>query len=162
MPIYMKYDGIDGAVTSAGFDKWIELESCQMGVNRNISSGAKGNRESSTPSFSDISITKHQDAASTGLFTASLFGEGKKVDIAFTKTGLDGSTQQKYLEITLTNALISSFSTSGHGGDASGQPMEMLSINFTKIEWKHTATDQNNKAAKPTVASWDLAAGKKA
>lgn len=161
MPIYMKYDGIDGAVTAAGFEKWIELDSCQLGVNRAISSGARGNRESSTPSFSDISITKPQDAASTGLFTASLYGEGKKVNIAFTKTSTDGKTQQKYLELTLENTLISSYSTSGMGGDASQQPMESLSLNFTKIEWKHTETDAKNKAAKPAVASWDLASGKK-
>ena len=161
MPIYMKYDGIDGAVTATGFEKWIELDSCQLGVNRSVSAGARGNRESSTPSFSDIAVSKSQDAASTGLFSASLFGEGKKVNIAFTKTSTDGATQQKFLELTLENVLVSSFSTSGHGGDASQQPMEMLSLNFTKIEWKHTETDAKNKAAKPAIASWDLASGKK-
>ena len=161
MPIYMKYDGVDGAVTAAGFEKWIELDSCQLGVNRAIASGARGNRESSTPSFSDITVTKPQDKASTGLFTASLFGEGKKVNIAFTKTSTDGATQQKFLELTLENTLISTFSMSGHGGDASQQPSEMLALNFTKIEWKHTETDMKNKAATPAIASWDLASGKK-
>lgn len=161
MPIYMQYDGIKGAVTAEGFKEWIELESCQLAVNRAISSGARGNRESSTPSFSDIAVSKTQDAASTALFSASLFGEGKKVDIAFTKTSTDGKTQQKYLELELENCLVSSFNTSAHGGDASQQPMESLSLNFTKITWKHTETDAKNKAAKPTIASWDLASGKK-
>ena len=161
MPIYMQYDGIDGAVTATGFEKWIELDSCQLGANRAVSAGARGNRESSTPSFSDISVSKSQDTASTALFSASLFGEGKKVKIAFTKTSTDGATQQKFLELTLENTLVTSFSTSGHGGDASQQPMEMLSLNFTKIEWKHTETDVKNKASKPAIASWDLASGKK-
>ena len=67
MPIYMKYDGIEGAVTAVGFEKWIELDSCQLGVHRAIAGGARGNRESSTPNFSDISVSKPQDAASTGL-----------------------------------------------------------------------------------------------
>ena len=161
MPVYMQYDGIEGQVTAAGFEKWIELDSCQLGVNRAIASGARGNRESSTPNFSDISVTKPQDAASTGLFSASLFGEGKTVKIAFTKTSTDGATQQKFLELTLSNTLVSNFSMSGQGGDASQPPMEMLSLNFTKIEWKHTETDAKNKAAKPAIASWDLASGKK-
>lgn len=29
-PIYMKIDGVDGSVTAAGHEKWIELDSVQM------------------------------------------------------------------------------------------------------------------------------------
>ena len=160
MPIYMHYEGIKGAVTAVGFEEWIELDTCSLGVTRSIAGGARGNRESSTPSFSDISCSKPQDAASTGLFTASLYGEGKTVNIAFTKTSTDGKSQQKFLELTLSNTLISAYSTSGTGGDASQQPHEMIMLNFTKIEWKHTETDVKNKAAKPAIATWDLASGK--
>ena len=34
--IYMKYGDIDGAVTTTGFEKWIELSSFQWGVGRGI------------------------------------------------------------------------------------------------------------------------------
>ncbi len=34
MPIYLKYDGIDGDVTAEGHEKWIELNSFQWGVGR--------------------------------------------------------------------------------------------------------------------------------
>jgi hypothetical protein len=30
--IYMRWDGIDGQVTTQGFDRWIELTSFQFGV----------------------------------------------------------------------------------------------------------------------------------
>ena len=29
-PIYMKYDGVDGSVSAAGHEKWIELTSVQI------------------------------------------------------------------------------------------------------------------------------------
>jgi type VI protein secretion system component Hcp len=38
--------------------------------------------------------------------------------------------------------------------------MESLSLNFTKIEAKYVENDAKNKANKPAIATWDLAAGK--
>ena len=42
MAIYMKMDGIDGQVTTQGFDKWIELLSTSIGIHRHTTSGAGG------------------------------------------------------------------------------------------------------------------------
>ena len=36
MPIYMNFDGITGNVTAEGHEKWIELNSCQLGVHRSV------------------------------------------------------------------------------------------------------------------------------
>ena len=131
----------------------------QLGVNRHVqlSTGHGGNRESSSPSVSELSVSKQQDSASTALLKASLFGEGKKCVISFTKTSADGKADQTYLTLTLEHTLVSSWSMSGHAHD---KPSEMLSLNFTKIEWKYVETDDKNKATKPGIATWDLAAGK--
>jgi type VI secretion system secreted protein Hcp len=160
MPIYMKYDGIDGSVTAAGHEKWIELDSCQMGVHRNITSpsGRGANREAAAPSVSEIVVTKHQDCASTNLFRASLWGEGKKVKIDFCKT--DKDKVEPYLQLELENTLVSSFSSSGHGGDGHDRPMESLSLNYTKITFNTIAMDSKNATAKPDRAQWDLAQSK--
>ena len=160
MPIYMKYDGIDGSVTAAGHEKWIELESCQLGVHRNITSptGRGSNREAAIPSMSEIVVTKYQDCASSNLFRASLWGEGKKVKIDFCKT--DKDKFEAFLQLELENTMVSSYSSSGHGGDSNSRPMESLSLNFTKITFNTIAMDKDNKTSKPDRASWDLAAGK--
>jgi len=160
MPIYMKYDGIDGAVTAAGHEKWIEIESCQLGVHRNITSptGRGANREAAVPAVSEIVVTKHQDCASSNLFRASLWGEGKKVKIDFCKT--DKDKFEPYLQLELENAMVSSFTSSGHGGDSNSRPMESLSVNFTKITFNTIAMAADNKTSKPDRAMWDLAAGK--
>ncbi len=160
MPIYMKYDGIDGNVTATGHEKWIELDSCQLGVHRNITNptGRGENREASVPAVSEIVVTKQGDAASTNLFRAALWGEGKKVKIDFCKT--DKDKFEPYLQLELENCMVSSYSTSGHGGDAHAKPMESLSLNFTKITFNTIGMDPTNKTGKPDRAMWDLAAGK--
>jgi len=156
----MQFEKIDGSVTAAGHEKWIELESCQMGVQRNVTSatGRGTNREASVPSVSEIVVTKNLDCASTGLFKAALYGEGKKVKIDFVKT--DQNKFETFYQLELENALISSYSSSGHGGDTNTRPMESLSLNFTKITYTTTFMDNKNATGKPDRGSWDLAQGK--
>ena len=158
MPIFMKYDGVDGDVKAAGHEKWIMLDSCQLGVHRNIAntSGRGQNREASAPSVSEIVVTKKQDCASTGLFKASLHGEGKKAEIHFCKT--DKDKVEPYMKIELENVLISSYNVSGHGGDGNDRPMESLSLNYTKIVYTTVQMDDKNATGKPQRADWDQAA----
>src|SRR5262245_60441047 len=159
MPIYLKYEGIEGAVTAEGHKKWIELDSCQLGVHRSVTNatGRGANREASTPAVSEIVCTKQRDCSSTGLFKASLWGEGKKCTIDFCKT--DQNKFEVYMQLELENTLISSYNVSGHGGDNHSNPMESLSLNFTKITFVTTHQDDKNKTGKPDRGSWDLAAG---
>src|SRR6516165_9612035 len=155
MPIYMKIDGVDGSVTAAGHEKWIEIESAQVGTHRHVTNatGRGVNREASAPAVSEIVVTKSTDCASTGLFRLSLHGEGKKVKIDFVKT--DKDKFEPYLQLELENTLVSSYSVSGHGGDNHQRPMESLSLNFTKITYVTTHMDPSNKTGKPDRAMWD-------
>ena len=157
MPIYMQYEGIKGAVTEKGHKEWIELESCQLGTHRQVTSAAgRGtNREASSPSVAEIVATKTQDCASVDLWKASLIGKGKKVKIDFVKTEKD--KQETYLTIELENTMLSSFSTSAHGGDGHSRPMESLSLNFTKITYTNNVTDPTNANAGKQQGFWDLA-----
>ena len=160
MPIYMKIEGIKGNVTAAGHEGWIELMSAQLGVQRRVNTTGQGaNREASTPSVSEIVVTKDIDSASTDLFRMSLWGEGKKVTIDFVSSG----QTVPYLSIELENTLISNYSVSGHGGSGHETPMESLSLNFTKISYttkvttppkdpKHAELDSEWRAAVSSIA----------
>jgi type VI secretion system secreted protein Hcp len=160
MPVYLKYEGVKGTATAKGHEGskgWIEIQSCQFGVNRHVTTptGATRDREASAPSISEIVVTKMNDDSSVDLFKASLAGEGKKSVIHFVKAG--ENQFDPYLELTLEEALISSFSVSS-GGD---RPMESLSINFTKIEYKATPYDEKGKAGSPATSTYNLATGTK-
>ena len=129
MPIYMKVEGISGPVAGK-YKGWIELQSCQLGVHRNVTSptGRGTNREATAPSVTEIVITKGQDIASTALFRQSLAGAGKLVVIEFVK----GSPATPYLRLTLENTLIANYSVSSSGG-AGDPPLESLALNFSKV-----------------------------
>ncbi len=159
MAIYWQYQGIDGEVTTAPYQKWIEVNSVQLGCGRSISmplGGGVSKRESSNPSISEITLTKDTDATSPKIFEQALVGKmdsSSKIDFVRTKTG--GETEP-YLQITLTNCAISGYSASS-GGD---RPSESISINFTKIEYKYTKYDEKGSAT-PSAVTYDLETRKK-
>jgi type VI secretion system secreted protein Hcp len=156
MPIFMKYDGIEGDVTTAGHEKWIEVHSFQWGTGRGItnSAGSGADREGSTPSISEISVTKETDSATPNLLRASLglkpADEGKTVNIDFCKT--DTSKPEPYMQLTLSNCLVSGWSINSEGD----RPSESLSLNFTKVEFKNTGMGPANETGNPDTANYDM------
>ena len=152
MAIYMKYGSIDGAVTTKGFEKWIELHSLQWGVGRAIGTAARGltSRESSEPSISEVVVTKKMDVASNKLFQDAVGGDlSSTVTIKLTTTTKD--TVTTFLKYELTNTGLSGYSLSS-GGDA---PVESLSLNFTKVMITYTGTDAKTGGSPDTVG-YDL------
>ena len=152
MAIYMKYGSIDGAVTTDGFTKWIELNSFQFGVGRGIGSAARSetNREGSEPSISEIVVTKAMDVASNKLFADAVGGAmDSKVTLKFTTTTKDKVTT--FLTYELTDTGLSGYSVSS-GGD---NPSESLSLNFTKIMITYVGTNAK-VGGSPDTAGYDL------
>jgi type VI secretion system secreted protein Hcp len=158
MAIFMEYQGIPGDSTAASHTAWITLNSVQFGVGRGISTpvGSAENREASTCSVSEITVTKLLDAGSGPLWQELVKNtDGKDVTIDFTSTS--GGADNTFMYVKLTNTLVSGMSFSS-GGD---RPSESVSLNFTKIETKYleqafTGTD----ATGGSVITYDLALSK--
>lgn len=155
MAIYMKYEvpTINGGVTTTGFEKQIELTSFQFGIGRGVGAptGSSSMRESSTPSVSEITVTKNHDEASSGLQKESYGGEGKgKVTISFVRTDAKGGVA--YLVYKLTDVMISGYSASS-GGD---QPSESLSLNYVTISTTFTVQNSDGTAGDPATHSYNL------
>ena len=147
---------IKGDSKLSGHENWITLDSIQWGVGRSIQVRSGGvDRETSTPSFSEITCTKGTDIASTELFMQSICGVSlEEATLHFMQT--DGKdADQAYLKVTLDDPIISSFSASSGGG----RPSESFSLNFTKIKMEFTQfSGESKKGASPK--GWDLMAGK--
>jgi type VI secretion system secreted protein Hcp len=150
--IYMKFGDVPGDVTTQGFKDWIEMNSFQFGVSRGVSSGAGGaTRESSSPSISEIVVTKYFDKSSAKLYQDSVAGSfDKKVQIKMTTT--TKSTIETFLTYDLSDCGVSSYSQSS-GGDA---PTESLSLNFVKIMVTPTPLDKSGQIKKGDVVTYDL------
>jgi len=148
----MKWDGIDGAVTTTGFEKWIELNSFQWGVGRAIGTAARGaaTREASEPNISEVVVSKRLDKSSTKLFMDAVAGDlSATVKFKFTTTTKD--KVETYLAYELTNCGLSGYSVSGCGG----APQESLSLNFTKVMFTYTERDPK-VAGSPDTVGYDL------
>ena len=156
MAIFMKYGDIEGDVTTEGFEKWTELQSCQWGVGRGVGSAMSGamSRESSVPSISEIVCSKMMDAASPKLWTDSVAGMfNTMVTITFTTTSA-GATE-KFLSYELTDCGLSGYSISS-GGD---MPSESLSLNFAKVSWTLTPIKADGSGT-PVTQGYDLTQSK--
>ena len=156
MAIYLKFNNGSpaGNVTAKGYEDWIAIDSFSFGVGRAISmeAGAMANREATRPSISEVTLSKHIDAASGGLFKASVSGdEGVVAEIHIVQTG--ANAVEKYAVYKLEDAIISSYSISATSG---GAPMESISLSFAKIEAELNHADKTNKNPKNMRVGYDL------
>jgi type VI secretion system secreted protein Hcp len=158
MAIYLEYEGIKGNVTADGYKDHIAIDSVQFGVGRGISmeAGNLSNRESTRPSLSEITLTKAADNSVTAIFKEAVTGSaGKKVVIKFVRTGAD--KVQEYMDYTLENCLVSSYSMSA---SAEGEPMESISLSYSKIMINYSDFDKTNKSGNPQRVGYDLESAK--
>ena len=144
---------VNGESQVTGHDKWITLDSVQMGVVRSITSvGGGGDRETSNPSFSEVTCTKSMDVASTELFMQATCGKSLgKAELHWIQTGGTAAKGQTYLKLELEEAVISSYSMSS-GGE---RPTESFSINYTKISYQYDKYD-GDKVTTGTPKKWNL------
>ena len=61
-------------------------------------------------------------------------------------------TPQKYLEITLTDVVISSYQTGGSGDD---KPIESMTLNFAQIKKEYFKQDDKGVVTSAGTGSWN-------
>ena len=141
---FLKLDGIDGEATAPGFEGQIQIESFSWGISR--PQGA------STPSISEIVVTKVSDKSSPKLFLSCATGQHiKEAKLTCRKAGSDTG----YYIITLTDLLVTSYQTGGSSSDV--VPTDQISLNFTKVTFEYQPQDATGKpTGPPVVASWPI------
>lgn len=150
-PIYMQYEGVDGSVTAAGHDKWIELNSVQWGVPLPAPPPAPAPAGVATGGPGSLRIVKRVDKASPLLSKAATSGKVvPAVQVDIPKGSAPGTTP--YLRYELKNVMITSYSVSGQG---SGDPIptESISFNFAKMEHKYAEQKAAPKRPAPNRLS---------
>ena len=132
MPIYMKYEGIEGPVTGK-YKGWIQLQSCEL-----LHRGPRDN---------EVVVTKLQDSTSPRLLDESIRSQGKKVTIDFIS-----DVEAPYMSLEMENTILTGWSIAS-GGE---KPMESLTLNPTKITYSQKPTAAS-KDPNHTSVMWDLA-----
>ncbi len=117
----------------------IQIESYSWGVSQMGSGGHGGGGGAGKVSVNDISVMKTTDKSTPLLF--------KSVVVLPTKAPFNKIVQhngQEYYKIELENILVSSYQSSAGGSSSGDRPMESLSLNFTKIEFKYDLKEGKN------------------
>jgi type VI secretion system secreted protein Hcp len=104
-------------------------------------------------SFQDISFTKYLDKASPALFIA--LAKGSHIPAATLLVRKAGSGQQKYLEISLSDVLVTSISTGGSGGE--DRLTENITLNFAQVKLEYFLQDKAGITASGGIFDWDVA-----
>jgi len=154
MAIYMKLTPeVKGEATAEKAKGYIVLSSFQVGVGVGVSMAmGSGNRETSLPSMSEITVSKSTDIASTTMFESVCMRTNyTKAEIIFT-TMTGAGKEETFLKYDLENIIFSGYSVSS-GGD---RPSESLSLNFTKISVQYQLDENNTLKTDSPIKSWDL------
>ena len=155
---FLKIDGVDGESTDDKHKGEIELESFSLGATNAGSFQSGGGGGSGKVAMSDVHIVKKVDKASPKLFTSCATGEHlKTATIVCRKAGKD---QQEFLTIVLSPILISSFQNAGSAG-SDVIPMDQISINYGKIEFKYKEQKPDGSLGGEVVGGWDVTTNKK-
>ncbi len=156
MKIYMKLGSINGDVEKTGYEKWVDLDSANFAASRHVSMepGSIANRSRTSPSLTEISISRKSDASSEGLMRSSLTttaGEECKIDFVLP---VDKNAVEPFQKMILTDAIISSYSQSV---SKDGDPYESITISYSKIDVEFTSRDKTGGGASPAHVIYDLA-----
>ena len=120
---------VKGESKQSEFVDQIEVLSFSWGVSQagGYSYGSGGT--AAKANLQDLSLSFRQCAASPVLMQGC--ATGKHYDTAVLSClKSTGDKQQKYLEITLTDVVVSSYQTGGSGDD---MPIESITLNFAKV-----------------------------
>jgi type VI secretion system secreted protein Hcp len=155
MAVYMNFAGIKGDVTEEGHKDWIQCTNVSFSAFRDAETGvgAASQRQGKEVSIGEIHITKPLCAGSPHLFTDSVVGLGKKVQIHITRTG--DTQQTNYLEITLDKACVSDLNVDSNGLAHS----ESLRLHFIKIEMKYLPVKPDGSPGEAIPVGFDIVTG---
>ncbi|HEV7915182.1 MAG TPA: type VI secretion system tube protein Hcp [Albitalea sp.] len=155
---FLKIEGVDGESTDDKHKGEIEIESWSFGGSNAGSFSSGGGGGTGKVSLQDFHFVKKSDKASAKLFTACCTGEHlKKATLVCRKAGTD---QQEFLTIVLTSAIVSSYQTGGTAG-SDIIPMDQVSLNYAKIEYKYKEQKADGSLGGEIIGGWDVTTNKK-
>jgi type VI secretion system secreted protein Hcp len=141
----LEIDGIKGESKSEKHKDAIEIESLSWGATN-----------TGTAKAITLTLGKRIDKSSPLLFLRCATGEHiPTVKIICKKSTQEGDTD--YYVVTLSDCLVSSFQSSGHGGSAGGDtiPTDQISLNYHKIQWTYVRRDDAGQI-ETTEAEFDF------
>lgn len=155
----LEIDGIKGESSDTAHRAAIEIQSFSWGMsNAGTTTAGGGGGGSGKVTIQDFHFTTKLSKASPQLIKACATGQHIRSAKLFVRK--QGTEQQDYYVVTLSDCMVSSFqqggTTSGAAGSVDAAPAESISLYFNSIAVQHTADDGSvttGTAARPSLAT---------
>ena len=131
----------------------IDILTWNWSMSQSGSTHVGGGGGSGKPSFSDITFTKYIDSASQALMGS--LAKGSHIDKCVLLVRKAGEGQQKYVEITMEEVLVTSVKTGAYGNE--DRLGESVSLNFAKVSFDYYKQDSKGATASAGVFKWNIA-----
>lgn len=155
---FLKIEGIEGESTDDKHKGQIDVQSWSFGETQSGSASHGGGAGVGKVSMGDFHFTMHVSKASPKLFLACANGEHLKSATLICRRA--GKEQVEYMNVKMSDCLISSFQTGGSAG-SNELPIDQVSFNFAKIEVEYKEQKADGTAGGSVKAGWDVKANKK-
>ena len=131
----------------------IDVLSWSWGMSQSGTTHMGGGGGAGKANFQDLSFTKYADSASNGLMTA--LAKGSHIPKCVLLVRKAGEGQQKYIQITLEEVLVTSVSLGGSGGE--DRFTESVTLNFGKVTYDYTQQDSKGGMGATKTFAWNIA-----
>lgn len=145
--MFLKLGDIKGESTDRAHSNEIDVLSWSWGVTR---TGAISGASTGQAVFQDYNFTKYIDKSSPKLMLAAASGE----HIGEALLTVRNPAGHEYFQITLTDVLISSYSSGGSGGE--DRLTENITLNFSKIQMEYKEQKADGTMGETVKAGWDV------
>jgi len=155
--MFLKFDPeIKGESTQKSYENQIEVLDYRFGVSQPGGfSFAKGGTKVQSR-LEDLSVMFRMCSASPKLMQYCASGKHlEKATLTCVKAA--GDKPAKYLEIILTDVVVSGYRTGSGGSDE--VPQETITLNFAKIDQEYFSTDNKGVATSAGKGSWNQQTG---
>ena len=149
---FLKIEGVQGESPDKTHKNEIQIESFSWGATQSGTFSHGGGGGAGKVQMQDFHFLMKVNKASPKLMLSCANGEHIKGAILTCRKA--GKDQQDYLKVTFTDLLVTSYQTSGSGGDV--LPMDQISLNFSKIEMEYKEQKADGSLGGAIKAHYDL------
>jgi len=154
--MFIKIGDIKGESTDDKHKGEVDVLSWSWGATQSGTSGIGGGGGAGKVALQDLTITKYIDKASPTLLKMCCDGTHIK-DVILTVRKA-GGTALEYLKLSCHDALVTSITTGGSGGQ--DRLTENITFNFAKIKMEYTPQTAKGAGEASITQGWDQAANK--
>src|SRR5579872_497790 len=155
---FLLLDGVQGESTDDKHKNEIDIESFSWGATNSGSAGSGTGSGTGKVAQSDFHFVKKHDKSSPPLFIGCCTGQHfKKATLTVRKAG---GGQQEYLTYKFEGVLISSYQTTGSGGE-NVIPKDNFSFNFSSLEHSYKTQNADGTLGAESKQKYDFLANKK-